>query len=308
MCARTSDDPLVSVVIPTYYRNELLEETIRSVRRQSYSPIEVVVVDDSGERHAEPVAADVEGVEYLAFDSNRGANSARTAGARHASGEFVHFLDDDDVMYSSKIERQVDVMERRDDVGVVYTGITKTGERTDRPDPTVRGDVLEAALRFEMWPCMNSTMLIRAEILEEILPLSDRYAAHDLELMIRLARRTRFEFVDEPLLFKRIDDDSLGSSMDAVRGRKEVIEEFSDLYASHGDAVRRTALANTYETEGALRLRQEGWSVDAIRSLLKHLYYAPDRKAKALSKVVAACLGKPGWKVANRVSSALYSP
>ncbi|WP_436926275.1 glycosyltransferase family 2 protein [Halosimplex amylolyticum] len=305
MSSRTDEDPLVSVVVPTYYRNDLLAETIRSVRAQSYSPIELIVVDDSGDGHAEPVATEFDGVRYLELTRNRGANAARTAGARRADGRFVHFLDDDDVLYESKIERQVRVMRRNPDVGVVYTGIDKTGDRTDLPKPSVRGDVLEFALMFEMWPCMNSTMLIREGVLREVLPLSDRRAANDLELMIRLARRTSFEFVDEPLLFKRIDDSSLGSSMDAVSGRIDIVEAYDDLYAAHADSVRRTALANTYETEGALLLRREGWSMRAIGSLLRHLYYAPTGKPKALSKVVAACLGKPGWRAANRVSSVL---
>ena len=307
MPAQTDGDPLVSVVIPTYYRNELLAEAIRSVRSQSYSLTEVIVVDDSGEGHAAPVVGDFDGVRYVELDENQGAHAARTVGARCANGGFVHFLDDDDVMYRPKIERQVQVMRQNPDVGVVYTGIEKTGDRTDLPDPAICGGVLKFALMFEMWPCMNSTMLIREEVLSDLLPLSDRRAANDLELMIRLARHTEFEFVDEPLLFKRIDDSSLGSSMDAVEGRKDIVERYDDLYAIYTEGVRRTALANTYETEGALLLQQGGWSVAALRALVKHLYYEPNEKVKALGKVALGCFGKPGWAMADQISQILSS-
>jgi glycosyltransferase involved in cell wall biosynthesis len=303
----TTGSPMVSVVVPTYYRNDLLADTLESVRGQSYDPVETVVVDDSGEGHAAPVVDSFEDVRYIELDANRGANRARTVGAEAARGEFVHFLDDDDLMYEPKVERQVEVMERTEGVGVVYTGLEKKGDRVDRPSPEVRGEVLETALAFEMWPCMTSTMLLRWDVLETILPLPDRAAANDLEVMIQLARETAFEFVDAPLLYKRIDTDGLGSSSAAVACRKEIIAEYDHLYDAHPDRVRASALAHTYETEGALLLRKEGWSVAAIRALLRHLYHTPDGKLRSSSKVLAACFGKPGWKAANWVNRRLPS-
>ena len=293
--------PLVSVVVPTYYRNDRLVEAVESALGQSYQPVETIVVDDSGEGHARPAVAPFDDVRYVELGSNRGSNGARTAGARRARGEFVHFLDDDDVLYESKVEKQMAVMRDSPDLGVVYTGLDKTGQQSDLPDPGVRGDVLDDALAFELWPCMNTTMLIRAAVLEELLPLTDTAGAADLEMMIRLARRTRFEFVREPLAFKRIDMSSLGSSMTAVEGRKAIIERYVDLYATRPDRVRRRALANTYETEGALRLRTDGWSPRAVTAMLRHLYYEPDDRLKSVAKVVAACFGKPGWTALDRL-------
>lgn len=294
--------PLVSVVVPTYYRNDVLRETLRSVRDQSYSPVEVIVVDDSGEGHAEPVATSFEGVDYVEFDENRGANDARTAGARHADGEFVHFLDDDDRMHEDKLEKQIHIFEEKDQIGVVYTGIWKKGDQIDLPDPSIRGHVLESALAFETWPCMTSTMLIDAEVLDEALPLSDRAAAQDLELMIQLARRTEFEYVDEPLLYKRIDLSSLGSSLTAVECRKQIVGDYRSLYERYPDRVRERALARTYESEGALLLRKRGWSPRAIAALARHAYYMPDERVKSVGKLLAACFGKTGWKAIRRVN------
>lgn len=297
----TDDGALVSVVVPTHYRNDLLVDAIESALAQTYRPVEVIVVDDSGEGHARSTVARFPDVRYVEFDSNRGANVARTVGAGRARGEFVHFLDDDDVLYESKIEKQVAVMRDCADAGVVYTGLDKTGQRSDLPDTTARGDVLDDALAFELWPCMTTTMLIRAAVLAEILPLTDVPAATDLEMMIRLARRTTFEFVPEPLAFKRVDMSSLGSSTAAVEGRKGIIERHADLYASRPDRVRRLALANTYETAGALCLRTEGWSPRALAAMLRHLYYEPDDRLKSVAKVVAACFGKPGWEALDRL-------
>jgi len=305
MTARNGASALVSVIIPTYYRNDLLTDAIRSVLEQSYRPIEIIVIDDSGEGHARPVMSDFDDVRYVAFDSNRGGNAARTAGVQRASGQYIHFLDDDDRMYEKKIERQVRLIERTTDVGVVYTGIEKKDDQTDLPDPKARGDVLEHALMFEMWPCMTSTMLIDSRVLEEVLPFSEKRGATALEQMIQFAQLTEFGFVDAPLLYKRIDLPSTGASMTAVEGRKHIIDEYDDLYASYPDRVRNTALANTYETEGVVLLQNQGWSPKAILSFVKHVYYMPNEKLKSVSKLVAACFGRPGWTVVNRVNRVL---
>jgi glycosyltransferase involved in cell wall biosynthesis len=296
------DRPLVSVVVPTYYRNDLLPGTIRSVLDQSYDRVETVVVDDSGDAHARPIVEQFEGVRYVAFDRNRGANAARTAGARRAEGRYVHFLDDDDRLFRTKLARQVRRIEAAGDAGVVYTGIEKGNGEPVLPDPEARGDVLERALTFSLWPCMTSTMLIDGRILDEVLPLSDRAGAQDLELMIQLAARTGFEFVDAPLVRKRMDLSSLGSSLTAVDCRKQLIEEYRHLYDRYPDRVRRAALADTYETEAALRIQKDGWSPRAVRLLVEHVLASPESGPIPLLKLAAGCLGRPGWAALNRLN------
>lgn len=307
MTDRTGERSVVSVVIPTYYRNDRLRTALASVRNQSYDAVETIVVDDSGEGYARPVIEDNPDVRYIPLDRNQGANAARTIGAKRSRGEYVHFLDDDDRMYERKLERQVQVATDDTDADVVYTGIEKSDGVVNLPSESVRGDVLESALAFEMWPCMTSTMLIRRPVLEQCLPLSDRRAANDLELMIRLAREAAFEYVDEPLLYKHLDTESLGSSMAAVECRKEVIAEYADLYEQYPDRVRRTALANTYETEGALLLEQHGWSLRAVRALAKQFRVRPDQKPASLIKLIAASFGRPGWRAVSRINRLVVS-
>jgi glycosyltransferase involved in cell wall biosynthesis len=298
------DDPLVSVVITTYYRNETLSTAIDSVLNQSYDPVELIVVDDSGEAHAAPVAADRSAVEYVALDENRGTNAARTAGAERADGAYVHFLDDDDWMFESKLAEQVATITRTAGVGVVYTGLNEAGT-VYLPTPTARGDVLREALCLDMWPCMTSTMLVDREVLADVVPFSERPAATDLEYMIQFARRTEFDYVDAPLLYKRVEEDSVGRSARAVECRKELIDDYADLYAAQPSWVRRRALANTYETQGELAIMKEGWSVAAVASYAKHLYYEPREKSKSVVKLGGALFGRPGLRLVRHVASRL---
>jgi glycosyltransferase involved in cell wall biosynthesis len=298
------DAPLVSVVITTYYRNETLSAAIDSVLDQSYDPVELIVVDDSGEAHAASVAADRSGVEYIALDENRGMNAARTIGVKRADGEYIHFLDDDDWMYESKLAHQVATIARREESGVVYTGLNEAGT-VYLPTPTVRGDVLQEALCLDMWPCMTSTMLIDKDVVADVVPFSERPAATDLEYMIQFARRTEFEYIDAPLLYKRVEEDSVGRSPQAIECRKELIDDYTDLYAAQPSWVRRRALANTYETSGELTIMKNGWSVAAVASYAKHLYYEPREKSKSVVKLGGALFGRPGLRLLRHIASHL---
>jgi glycosyltransferase involved in cell wall biosynthesis len=154
-------EQVVSVVIPTYYRNDLLRQTLRSVLDQRYESIEVIVVDDSGEGHARPVADEFEGIEYIAKDENEGPQAARTTGIRASRGEFIQLLDDDDRLREEKIRKQVDLLNSDEEVGVVYCGFTWNDGTTVLPKKHVKGDVLRETLTFDTAPCITSTMLIK---------------------------------------------------------------------------------------------------------------------------------------------------
>jgi GT2 family glycosyltransferase len=122
---------LVTVVIPTYNRAHLVGTAIDSVLRQSYSPVEIIVVDDgSTDRTREVVAAYGARVRYL-YQPNSGVATARNTGLREARGEFLALLDSDDEWFEWKLEAQVRVLERYPEVGMVWTDMTAINERGD---------------------------------------------------------------------------------------------------------------------------------------------------------------------------------
>ncbi|PSP39506.1 glycosyl transferase [Halobacteriales archaeon QH_7_65_31] len=242
--------PLVSVVIPTHYRNERLVESIESVQAQTYPDVECVVVDDSGEGHAAPVA-DRPAVTYLALDENRGGNPARTVGIEHAEGHYVHLLDDDDRLHPERIERGMDSL-RASDARVGFCGFRF--ENGDERYPHADGAMLDTALAFDASPCLTSTLLVEGELLRSLLPLADRPGGDDLGLIIELARETRFDAVDELLVTRAVEPDSRGKSTGLVEGRRDIIEEYADCYEQYPTA-RRRAIADTARVAGAQLLR-----------------------------------------------------
>ena len=118
---------LVSVIIPTYNRGALIRETLESVRAQVYRPIEVIVVDDGSTDNTRSVVDDFAAsvaagltVRYF-FQTNQGATVARNRGLVESRGEFIQFLDSDDLLRPHKLSDQVHVMRREPEVQYVFS-------------------------------------------------------------------------------------------------------------------------------------------------------------------------------------------
>lgn len=297
--------PLVSVVVPTHYRNDRLRSAVESVLDGDYDPVEVVVVDDSGEGHARPVAVEYP-VDYVALSENHGGNPARTVGIERSEGAYVQLLDDDDVLHPSKLSRQVDLLEARKSdgpqderaVGVAYCGMRFEGGGGVRPRPNRRGDVLDRALAFDLSPCVTSTMLVDAEALAAAMPLADRPGGDDLGLMIDLALTTRFDYVDEVLVTRGEAETSRGKSSGVVRGRRDILAEYADLYARH-PAARRRAVADTHALDGRLSLRESAWDRSAVDAFARAFRTRPS--VETGGHLAGALFGRRGLALADAV-------
>src|SRR5262245_30125310 len=112
-------EPLVSVIVPTMNGGPLLEETLASVARQTWRRREVIVVDD-GSTDDTPARLARHGTAITVVrQENRGPGAARNAGFRVARGDYLAFLDHDDLWAPAKLERQVDVARRNPASGLI---------------------------------------------------------------------------------------------------------------------------------------------------------------------------------------------
>ena len=112
--------PLVSVIIPTFNRAAFLPEALASVYAQNGAPLQVIVVDDGSTDHtAEVVREWGADLEYV-YQANRGPAAARNTGIRHAKGEWVTFLDSDDVWPANALRRQLELTETYPSARVIW--------------------------------------------------------------------------------------------------------------------------------------------------------------------------------------------
>jgi GT2 family glycosyltransferase len=126
---------LVSVIVPTYDRAQIVRLAIDSVVGQTYSNVEVVVVDDGSRDNTRQVIESYGAPVRYVHQANAGVSAARNRGIAHARGEFIALLDSDDQFLPWKLEAQVRVLRAHPEVGMVWTDMAAVNER---------GDVLDA--------------------------------------------------------------------------------------------------------------------------------------------------------------------
>jgi glycosyltransferase involved in cell wall biosynthesis len=208
-----SRDALVSVVIPTKDRPEMLRRAVLSVLGQTYSPVELIVVDDGSVEPAREAIADLNTDDLRRFEvvrhgENRGGAAARNTGLREARGEYVAFLDDDDRWTPHKLEKQVEALRGAgESAGVAFAWnrqLDTDGSVVDMHLPRADGDVSERIL-YGNYIGSFSGVLVRRTLAERVDGLDERFPAwQDWEFLVRLAQQTEFVSIPEPLVVRHI--------------------------------------------------------------------------------------------------------
>src|SRR5262249_45302151 len=112
----TSDAPLISCIVPAFNAGRFLRETLTSITNQSYAPIEVIVADGGSDDDSLDIARSHGGGVRIVAERGLAPAATRNLGARAARGEFLAFLDADDLWHRDKLERQMQCF--RDDRGL----------------------------------------------------------------------------------------------------------------------------------------------------------------------------------------------
>jgi glycosyltransferase involved in cell wall biosynthesis len=125
--------PEISVIIPTYNQANYLAEAVQSVLDQSYSNLEVIVVNDASTDHTDEVVGQLSDprIKYIVHRENRYAASARNTGIRCSSGQLIAFLDADDKYHPEKLQTQVDFLAENPDIGLTYNSRINIDESGD---------------------------------------------------------------------------------------------------------------------------------------------------------------------------------
>lgn len=125
-----ASQPIVSVIIPCYNTADFVAETILSVVKQSYEELEIIVVDDGSTDSSKAEINSVKDsrLRYV-YQENQGLSSARNTGIKNASGDFIMFLDADDVLYREKIAVQLNFFRQHPQYDIVTCGFDRTDER-----------------------------------------------------------------------------------------------------------------------------------------------------------------------------------
>lgn len=201
-------NPLVSVVIPAYNREKVVLEAIASVFSQAYRPLEIIVADDhssDGTREAALSAAREVPLRVERLPRNLGPSGARNAGIRAARGKYIAFLDSDDAWLPSKLQAQVDMLERAsvDEPLVSYARvwIRRRRETVLRPRRAIApGEAMADYLFAEGGYIAQSSVVLAASLAREVLYDESLRLHEDWDFFMRLqAHGASFRMVAEPL-------------------------------------------------------------------------------------------------------------
>ncbi|MBC7350807.1 MAG: glycosyltransferase [Thermogutta sp.] len=206
-------EPLVSVVIPVHNGERYLETTIQSVLNQTYTRLEIIVVNDGSTDGSRNVLRKYKDRIQLFEQPQLGVGAARNRGVLEARGELVAFLDQDDWWFPTKIEKEVDELFRSDS-GLVHTNTLYFDDSTQTfCDPL---DPLAKPEEYIGWcydrlllgnAICNSSVVVRRVLFAQVGLCDYRIegnSVQDYDLWLRLAQVTPFGFVEEPLTVFRL--------------------------------------------------------------------------------------------------------
>ena len=207
---------MISIVVTAYNYGKYLKQAIDSVLSQTYTDIEIILIDDGSTDDTEIIAR-----EYLRYSffryfrqSNKGQPKAKNQGISHARGDFIAFLDADDFWESNKLKKQ-NALFADSDVGVVYSRrnwVDSDGLEISGNERVLRRGKIIDHIFIDNFVCFSSSV-IRKSYLEQIgyfdesLPMGIDY-----DLWIRLASVCKFDFVDEPLVNYRTGHSNLSKN------------------------------------------------------------------------------------------------
>ena len=211
--------PRVSVLIPCYNAGRFLGAALNSVLAQTYQDFEIIVVDDGSTDQTAEVAAAYPCVRYI-YSEHKGIPCARNLAVSHAKGEYIAFLDADDMWDTTKLEKQISYLDSHADCRIVYT-LAKNFYDGDSASMTQRqNQLLHANMDHYLVSCC-----IARSVFEEYGGFSEDYPyGEDTHWVARICATgiSMKHCIEEPLYLRRIHDSNISLTHKQV-GRDSVM-------------------------------------------------------------------------------------
>lgn len=274
-----SNNPEVSVIIPTYNRAHLIKRAIQSVLNQTYQNFEIIVVDDGSTDNTEEEVKNLNNqkIRYIRYNENKGAASAKNTGIKVARGDYIAFQDSDDEWLPNKLQRQVEVFKNSPlEVGVVYTGSwrIRNNERIYRPlftgkkrEGNIHNELFEGRITAVAAPItvVRKECFNRLGLFEERLP-----SFSDWELWFRISKYYEFKYIDEPLVTQYYTPGSISEDPNAyIEARKLILEKYLEEFKRNKKSLSKYFLAT------GLRLCSIKKTAQGIKYFLKSFKIYP---------------------------------
>lgn len=265
-------DEFVSVITPVFNAGKHLPAAIESVLSQTWRDFELFLIDDCSVDDSREIIERYcrvdQRVHSVLLDSNGGPARARNAGIRMASGNFVAFLDADDIWCPGKLDRQLATFRQMPDLGLLGTNaflLDAEGVRGQRLIPSDRirwGRVSLADYLLDRVPLATSSVMVRGECLQRCGHFNEVYpTCEDFELWMRIIQHYAVGILDEELIGYRRHEMNISANTIKLRSNKisvfenEVLPRIESLGDRSGAFLRKLqrmhiSLGRLLATEG----------------------------------------------------------
>ncbi|HEY9770120.1 MAG TPA: glycosyltransferase [Coleofasciculaceae cyanobacterium] len=212
----------ISIIIPTYNSKKTIEETITSLQQQSFSDYEIIVIDDGSQDNTIAVVKNIAEPRLKLFSyENGGVATARNRGISHATGEFIAFLDADDLWSPDKLALQIEALYQNPEAKVVYSW-TQYIDEQGKPlfsgtRYSYRGDVYQQLLQTNFLT-NASNILVHRDVLDLVPGFNPKLAyTADWDFYLRLAKNFNFAVVPKFQIYYRQSANSMSTKVEQLK-------------------------------------------------------------------------------------------
>lgn len=213
----------ISVIIPTYNRASYIRDAIESILEQTYPVFEIIVVDDgSTDNTSEVIRLYGDRIRYF-WQQNSGPGAARNRGIKEAKGDYVAFLDSDDIWVQNKTKIQMDFFSKHPHLDIIFGDMANFSETEDNNMPEIKNPkthnyfVAHSSDIEQIFDCLiignlipTPTVICRRACISRIGFFDEKLKiAEDYDYWLRAARICRFGFINAVLIKRRRHDDNL---------------------------------------------------------------------------------------------------
>jgi glycosyltransferase involved in cell wall biosynthesis len=245
--------PLISVIIPTYNSAPYLPEALDSVLAQTYTPIEVLVIDDGSTDNTTAIMARYGDQAVFIRQARSGPSGARNKGIAEAKGAYIAFLDADDTWLPSKLKKQLMALQQDPEAALVYSRSVDFQNRTGKeigvyPRKMHSGMLFDLLLTAPLFGLPS--VIIKTRILKELGGFDEGLTtAEDTHLYLRIARNHRIIGVPDILVRRRIHDRNLSNRVNVEIGTLSCLDRIVRLFPETNPRIY-PVMAMAYRNKG----------------------------------------------------------
>lgn len=301
--------PIVSVVIPTRNRFEMLVTAVKSVLEQTYQDFEIIIIDDASTDRTSSILAyfDDERIRYFRNEENIGGSASRNIGISNSKGLYIGFLDDDDEWLPTKLEKQITLFNEKPDIAFMACGFyfydTKRKKIIYKVFPKYRGNIYCNLL----WgnTITTSTVLINKSVFNDDTNFDvELPRLQDWDMWLQISKHSRFDAVFEALVVLNIHEKDRISTDDeaSLIARKRILEKYWQ------DICKNDQLLSKHYLRIGSALCQLGHMEDGRTFFKKSLKHYP-RNINSMIALIVSLLGRSGYRYSielNRMLNGYY--